>query len=145
MSISAKTLANDLVLAAIRLTRLLRALDRHAQLTGPQASALAVIVFSRRVKVSVLADIEQVRRPTMSQLVSELETLGLIQRSGDPTDRRVSWVSATKRGQQLLQQGQERRIAPLAARIDTLGRDDKRALEQAVRLIDALSRPKDEG
>lgn len=140
MSTPSKTLANDLVLAAIRLTRRLRVEDQNAKMTGPQASALSVIVYSRRIKISDLAAIEQVRRPTMSQLVSELERLNLVAREGDPNDLRVSWVSATRSGQLLLRQGQQRRIAPLAARIDKLAAEDKRAIERAVRLIDALSR-----
>ncbi len=143
MSTASETLANDLVLAAIRLTRRLRAQDRHAKLSGPQASALAAIVYSGRIKVSELAALEQVRGPTMSQLVSELERLGLAGRAGDPKDRRVAWVSASRQGRRLLQQGQERRIAPLAARIGRLSAEDKRAVERAVKVIEALSRSED--
>ena len=57
---------------------------------------------------------EQVRSPTMVQMVNHLEEQGLAVREGDETDRRVSWIRATAKGLRYLHQGQGRRIAPLA-------------------------------
>ncbi len=138
MSNASKSLANGIVLAAVRLTRQLRLADRQARMSGPQASALAVIVYAGRIRISDLAAMEQVRSPTMVQLVNQLEEQGLAVREGDETDRRVSWVRATAKGQRYLQQGQERRIAPLATYLDGLGRDDRAVLARAVDLLNAM-------
>ena len=92
MSNASKSLANDLVLASVKLTRHLRVADKQARMSGPQASALAVIVYAGRIRVSDLAAMEQVRSPTMVQMVNQLEAQGLAVREGDETDRRVSWV-----------------------------------------------------
>ena len=139
MSTRSKRLANDLVLAAIRLTRQLRAADKLAKMSGPQASALAVIVYAGSIRISDLAALEQVRGPTIVQLVNHLEEAGLAERQGDDKDRRVSWVSATLKGKRLLQEGQDRRIAPLAARIKQLSEADRTILLRAITLIQTLS------
>lgn len=139
MSTRSKRLANDLVLAAIRLTRQLRAADKLAKMSGPQASALAVIVYAGSIRISDLAALEQVRGPTIVQLVNHLEEAGLAERQGDDKDRRVSWVSATLKGKRLLQEGQDRRIAPLAARIEQLSEADRTILLRAITLIQTLS------
>jgi DNA-binding MarR family transcriptional regulator len=138
MSNASKSLANDLVLASVKLTRHLRVADQQARMSGPQASALAVIVYAGRIRVSDLAAMEQVRSPTMVQMVNQLEAQGLAVREGDETDRRVSWVRATAKGQRYLQQGQERRIGPLASYVDGLGRDDRAVLARAVALINGM-------
>ncbi len=138
MSNPSKTLANDLVLAAVKLTRHLRLADKQARMSGPQASALAVIVYAGRIRVSDLAAMEQVRSPTMVQMVNQLEAQGLALREGDETDRRVSWVRATPKGQRYLQQGQERRIGPLAGYLEGLGRDERAVLARAVTLINGM-------
>ena len=59
--------------AAIRLLRSMRTLDTQAGLSGPKLSALSVLVFGGPATLSALADAEQVRRPTMTQLVNALE------------------------------------------------------------------------
>ena len=83
MSNASKSLANDLVLASVKLTRHLRVADKQARMSGPQASALAVIVYAGRIRVSDLAAMEQVRSPTMVQMVNQLEAQGLAVREGD--------------------------------------------------------------
>lgn len=138
MSNASKSLANDLVLASVKLTRHLRVADKQARMSGPQASALAVIVYAGRIRVSDLAAMEQVRSPTMVQMVNQLEAQGLALREGDETDRRVSWVRATAKGQRYLQQGQERRIGPLSSYVDGLGRDNRAVLARAVALINGM-------
>jgi DNA-binding MarR family transcriptional regulator len=108
-------------------------------MSGPQASALAVIVYAGSIRISDLAALEQVRGPTIVQLVNHLEEAGLAERQGDDKDRRVSWVSATLKGKRLLQEGQDRRIAPLAARIEQLSEADRTILLRAITLIQTLS------
>lgn len=135
MSTPSFELANSLIVAAVRLTRRLRTEDRTAKLSGPQASALAAIVFARRIRLSDLAEVEQVRGPTISELVNGLEAMNLVRRIPDGNDRRVSRVEATAKGRKLLADGQQRRVAPLAAKLEALDEKDRLALARAAQLM----------
>src|SRR3954469_25680595 len=94
--------ADKLHSAAIRLLRRLRQADDAAGLTGPQSSALSVLVFGGPTTLSRLAEAEHVRAPTMSRLVKELEANGLIARKADAADRRSAVITATAKGKALL-------------------------------------------
>lgn len=133
-------LADRLVLASVRLTRRLRAQDEAARLSGPQASALAVIVHAGRIRPSRLAELEEVRRPTIARVLSQLQAQGLIRRETDPEDGRASWVVATCAGAALISEGQARRIAPLARQMDRLGASDRAAIEFALPILERLSK-----
>lgn len=135
------SLANELSIMAVRLIRWLRAADEEAVLTGPQASAIAVIIHSGGISPSALADLEQVRRPSITRVVDELVRQGLVKREAHPTDKRGSILLATKDGLALWQSGQLRATAPLAARIQALTPDERRQLEQAMPLLARLMEP----
>src|ERR1041385_1466167 len=97
--------ADRLHSAAIHLLRSLRVEDRASGLSAPRLSALSVIVFGGPIAMSALAAAEQVRPPTISRLVAELERLGLVERDPDPADRRGVKVRATAKGRRLLEEG----------------------------------------
>jgi len=105
--------------AAIRLLRFVRKADLAAGISAPQLSALSVLVFNGPQTMTQLAAAEQVRLPTVSRLVAELELRQLVVRSTDPADRRISRVFATKKGRSLLEESRKRRLARL---VDALGR-----------------------
>lgn len=128
-------LAGELTVAMVRLIRWLRAIDPAPAMTPAQASAMAVIIHSGGVTPSQLADHEQVRRPTISRLVEELEASGLVERSSDPQDRRSVLLRATDLGRRIWFEGQERRARPLAERIDALSEDDRAILARAASLL----------
>lgn len=130
--------ADRLTLAAVRLTRWLRAADPAPRLSGPQASALAVVVHAGRLRMSDLAAFEEVSRPTITRLAAELQGLGLIVREPDPGDGRVSWLTATDAGEALLAEGQARRIAPLAAAVSALPDDRRAALAEGLAVLEDL-------
>lgn len=131
-------LADRLTLAAVRLTRWLRAADPAPRLSGPQASALAVVVHAGRLRLSDLAAFEEVSRPTITRLAAELQGLGLIAREPDPADGRVGWLTATEKGRALFAQGQARRIAPLAAAVAALAPDRRAALAEGLAVLDEI-------
>ncbi|MCH7532767.1 MAG: MarR family transcriptional regulator [Gemmatimonadetes bacterium] len=137
----ATDLADRLHSAAIHLLRHLRQEDDASGLTAPRLSALSVIVFRGPLTVGELAHAEQVRPPTISRLVSDLEEQGLVGRREDPEDRRVRWVEATKKGQRLLHQGRRRRVDRLAQRLRSLSGNDKKTLTSAAALLEQLVRP----
>ena len=108
--------------AAIRLLRYVRRADVAAGISAPQLSALSVLVFAGPQTMTQLASAEQVRLPTISKLVTDLESRELVVRRADPADRRVARVFPTKKGRALLEESRKRRLARL---VEALGRLSK--------------------
>lgn len=136
--------ADRLHSAAIHLLRRLRSEDAAAGLSAPRLSALSVIVFSPHPPtLGELAEAEQVRPPTISRLVKELEAEGLVERLPDPDDRRVQRLRATAEGRRLLHEGRRRRVAVLARDLERLPPADLEVLEAAADLLEHLALPPD--
>lgn len=131
-------LANRLHSAAIHLLRRLRTEDDPLGLTGPQLSALSVVVFRGPVSLGELARAEQVRPPTITRLVRRLEEEGYLTRERDPEDRRVVRVRPTERAVRLLEEGRARRVDALAGELGSLGREEVRTLREAVDILETL-------
>ena len=138
---AAEDLAQRLHAAAIHLLRRLRAEDDASGLTAPRLSALSVLVFGGPRSIGELAAAEQVRPPTISRLVRELERDGLVRRESDAGDARIQRVHATAAGKALLAEGRARRVARLAASLAALPVAERRLLAQAAPLLEALARP----
>jgi DNA-binding MarR family transcriptional regulator len=136
----AAAVANRLHSAAIHLLRRVRTEDDGMGLTAPLASALSVIVFGGSLSLGALARAEQVRPPTITRVVAQLERLGLVARESDPDDGRVQRVRATAKGRKVLEAGRARRVASLTALIDALGPAELVTLERAAELIERLIR-----
>lgn len=129
--------ADQLHAAAIRLLRYVRKEDAASGVTGAQLSVLSVLAFGGPQTLGALAAAEQVKPPTMSQLVSELERLGLVTRK--PLDRRSIEVSVTRKGRALLEAGRRRRLARLTKALDGLPAEQVDRLGQAAGLIVAIT------
>jgi DNA-binding MarR family transcriptional regulator len=129
--------ADMLHASAIRLLRYVRREDAASGVTGAQLSVLSVLAFGGPQTLSALAAAEQVKPPTMSQLVSALEALGLVARK--PLDRRSAEVSVTPKGRRLLEAGRKRRLARLTRAIDRLPPEQIDKLGQAAGLIVAIT------
>lgn len=135
---AATRLADRLHSAAIHLLRGLRRADAASGLSGPRLSALSVLVFGGARRLGDLAAAEQVRPPSMTRLVAALEEDGLVTRSADPEDGRVTWVRATPRGERVLREGRARRVAALAAQLAALSAADRRALAEATAVLERM-------
>jgi DNA-binding MarR family transcriptional regulator len=133
--------ADRLHSAAIHLLRRLRTEDAEAGLTAPRMSALSVIVFAGPLSIGELAAAEQVRAPTMTRLVRDLERANLVKRVSASHDGRVQIVRATARGRRLLIEGRRRRVARLAEALSELPVADREQLARASRLLELLARP----
>jgi DNA-binding MarR family transcriptional regulator len=136
----AMALADRLHSAAIHLLRRLRVQDDATGLSAPRLSALSVIVFRGPLTLGELARAEQVRPPTITRLVQELERDGLVRRRVDPGDRRVQRVQATRAGKRLLQAGRARRVAALTESVRSLPVADRKLLERATRVLERVIR-----
>ena len=124
--------------AAIRLLRLVRAQDAQAGIGPAQLSALSVLVFGGAKTLGELAAIEQVRSPTMSRIVEGLVQRGLVQRVSAPADRRAVSLTATPQGRKLLLAGKARRVRALAARLESMTKEEMRTLQAAAQLMARL-------
>ena len=133
-------LADRLVMAAIRLTRTLRAQARSGRFSGPQISALAVIVYSKRISARDLAALEEVSAAAISKLIKAMEAEGLVRRTPDRTDARLQWISATAKGTRLVREGHAHRIAPLAAAIAALPDGRRAAVDRACAIVEEMTK-----
>src|SRR5438309_5688376 len=86
--------ADRLHSAAIHLLRRVRRTDALTGLPAAQLSALSVLMGGPRT-LGEMAAAEQVRPPTMSKLVTEMEGAGLVRRSGDADDARIVRLEMT--------------------------------------------------
>ncbi len=137
----ADEIADRLHAAAIHLLRRLRAEDTVAGLSAPRLSALSVVVYAGPITMTELAAAEQVRPPTISRMVKELEREGLVKRISDPSDERVQLVTATRKGRRVLEMGRRRRVAALAADVARLSSRDRRVLARAAELLRRFALP----
>jgi DNA-binding MarR family transcriptional regulator len=130
-------LAARLRLAVTRLNRRLRA-EADSGLTASGMAALATIGRRGPVALGELAAVEGVKPPTMTATVAGLEAEGLIARTADEKDRRVSRVALTARGRQRLERARSRKTAYLAARLERLEEHQLGQLDQAIGLFELL-------
>jgi DNA-binding MarR family transcriptional regulator len=134
--------ADRLHSAAIHLLRRVRREDAGAGIPAPQLSALSVIVFRAGITLGELAHAEQVRPPTITRVVADLESAGLAVRTPRESDRRVIVVKATAKGERLLEEGRRRRIAALAEEIVRLPTKEIADLERAIDILERLVGPR---
>jgi len=124
-------IAEKLHSGALRMLRRLRKFDSETQISAPKLSALSVLVFGGPQSLTDLAAAEQVRAPTMSRLVVELEADGLARKTTDANDKRGVKIAATAKGQALMERGRARRLQHLTAAIGALSAEERRALALA--------------
>ncbi len=129
--------AARLRLAIVRTARRLRQ-EAGGELTPSTAAALATIERHGPLAPSELAELERVKRPTITRVVTRLEEDRLVERTGDPADGRASLVSITREGSALLRRIRTRKNAYLARRLSKLDPDDLRALERAADVLEAI-------
>jgi DNA-binding MarR family transcriptional regulator len=136
--------AARLRLAVSRTARRLRQ-EAGEDLSPSLTSALAKIDSDGPLTPSELAERERVRRPTATGIVSRLSEAGLVERTSDPSDGRVSLVSATPEGRLLLQRLRKRKNAFLAKRLRKLDPDEVATLDRAAGILERLLEERDAG
>lgn len=129
--------AERLRLSIARLARLLRQQDDSG--LGPTVTAaLSTVAKHGPITLGDLAAREQVAPPTITKVVEKMVAAGLIERSADPTDRRVSRVGITALGEERLADFRNRRTAWLSERLNELDADDLDRLEAATDVLEQL-------
>lgn len=124
-------------------TRMFRLMRRHTGvgLSPSQLSALAAVNREGPLPVGALADEEQIAAPTATKVVDKLCRAGLVTRTTDPTDRRVSLVATTPAGTALLEDIRARRTAWLTTRLAELSDDQFATVMAAVDILHGFTTP----
>jgi DNA-binding MarR family transcriptional regulator len=129
--------ADRLRLAIVRTARRLRQ-EAGEHVSPSSVAALATIERHGPLAPSELAELERVKRPTITRVVSRLEEAGLVERTNDPADGRAFLVSITRQGSELLRRIRTRKTAYLARRLGKLDPDDLGALERAADVLERI-------
>jgi DNA-binding MarR family transcriptional regulator len=133
-----RRLADRLTTSAVHLVRRLHREDAALGLSSTRLSALSVLVFGGPRTLGQLAEAEGVTPPSMTRLVTALETEGLAERGRSPEDGRLVIVRATPRAHALLERGREGRTSVLAARIAALPTEERGTLTAAAAILDRI-------
>jgi DNA-binding MarR family transcriptional regulator len=130
-------LATRLRVAVTRLNRKLRQ-QSLAGLSPAQASALGMVNKLGSPTLGELAAAEQVQPPTVTRLVTSLESAGLVARETDGVDRRVVRVRITPEGRRNLQRIRTLKNAFLTRRLAALDPAEQSLAEDLTRLLEHL-------
>jgi DNA-binding MarR family transcriptional regulator len=129
-------LATRLHSVAIHLLRRVRRTDTLMGVSPARASVLSVLVFGGPRTIGELAELEQVRPPTMTRLVTGLEADGLAVRKADARDGRVVVVHATAKGRRTLERGRDLRVTQIEKMLAALTPTESTALSKAVTALE---------
>lgn len=100
---------------------------------------LSVLVFGGPKTMAQLADIEQVKRPTMTRIVKTLEYWALVERKRG-ADRRTMVVHATPSGRVVMIRARSDRMAVLEERMEKLAESEVALLVRAATLLERISK-----
>jgi DNA-binding MarR family transcriptional regulator len=129
--------AARLRLAIARTARRLRQ-EAGGDLSPSLTAALATVGNHGPLTPSEVAERERVQRPTATRIIGRLVDAGLVARTADPADGRVSLVSATPKGQALLRSLRVRKNAYLARRLRDLEPEEVATLDRAAEILERL-------
>ncbi|MFD4295110.1 MarR family winged helix-turn-helix transcriptional regulator [Rhodococcus sp. NPDC058505] len=102
MTLDTRSLASDLSLAVVRLSRHLRGRRADSPVSLTQLSALASLDEHGPMTPGGLASKERVQPPSMTRVIASLAEGGMVSRTPHPTDGRQIIVSLTDAGHALL-------------------------------------------
>jgi DNA-binding MarR family transcriptional regulator len=111
-------------------TRAVRRLPRDMSLTS--AATLATLDRTGPRRITDLAVIAGVTQPAMTVLVRVMEESGLVERRGDPSDKRVTLVCLTEAGASYVRARRRAGVEAFARLIDELTREEVNALKAAL-------------
>jgi DNA-binding MarR family transcriptional regulator len=132
--------AARLRMAIVRTARRLRqeAATEASGLTPTSTAALATIDRHGPLTPSELAELERVKRPTVTRTLGCLDREGLIERTPDPADGRSSLVAVNVAGRERLRRLRGRKNAYLAKRMRDLPAADVATLERAAEILEGM-------
>ncbi|MGH9300121.1 MAG: MarR family winged helix-turn-helix transcriptional regulator [Acidimicrobiales bacterium] len=126
-------------IAVFRLSRRLRPTKAAGTLTTTEVDVLVAAERRGPVRLSGLAGFTGLNPTMLSRLVPKLEEAQLIRRLPDETDRRACLVEVTGKGRRLLERVRSERNDLLSRRLSLLSADQRRALSEAVPVLEELA------
>ena len=133
-----RTLAGDLSLAVVRLTRHLRGRRTPSQVSLTQLSALATLSRDGAMTPGALAARERVQPPSMTRVVASLGDIGLVDRVAHPTDGRQIIVSLSAAGKAVIADETNAREVWLTEQLRVLDDEKLATLRSAVDILTAI-------
>jgi DNA-binding MarR family transcriptional regulator len=121
----------DVIAARVRQT------PRDQSLTS--LSTLSTLESSGPRRITDLAVVEGVTQPSMTTLVNGLQRSGLVERLGDPTDKRVALVALTNEGEAFMRLRRREGEADLEHLMEKLTPEELAALTAAIPALEHLS------
>ncbi|RRQ18814.1 MarR family winged helix-turn-helix transcriptional regulator, partial [Corynebacterium bovis] len=110
----------------------------HSRISMAQLSIMMNLGEQGPLRISQIAATESIRMPTASNAVNQLDTMGLVTRVRDVSDRRGVRVKLTEEGIQELRRIGEERDEQLTHLIAGLDPDELAFVEQASPVIDLI-------
>jgi DNA-binding MarR family transcriptional regulator len=129
-------LGEDLISISARVVRWSPA--ENAGLSVAAARILSRLRDAGQLSISELATAERSSQPTITNHIKRLEEAGLVERSTDPHDARVSLISATSSGRARLSAIRHEIGTFLAPRLAELSEEDQQALRRTITVLNAM-------
>jgi len=131
--------------AAIRLRQVITKLARQLNvsstgegLTPSQASLLGLVVGRGPLSISELTELEGLNPTMTSRMLGVLDTMGLIERTPDPSDLRSASITATPAGRRSDERIKALRAEGVSAAMDRLSPAQQKAVLAALPALEAL-------
>ncbi len=135
------TTGQDLVVSLLTVARRLRARLPEGRIDPAMMFVLRHVQVGGPLRVSALAEAVGLDISTASRHVRQLEAGGLLDRTGDPDDRRAFQVRLTRRGRAALDQAMRARAGVLDRATADWPEEDRAALTTLMtRLAESLDR-----
>jgi DNA-binding MarR family transcriptional regulator len=116
-------------------------LETHNDAPAAQWRNLSLLRDHGPQRLGELATLSRVTQPGMTRLATQLADAGLISRSADPGDSRVSILSITDAGQLALREWLDLLATTLAPRLSALDDEDRAALRRSADIITTMTLP----
>ncbi|MDP9988587.1 DNA-binding MarR family transcriptional regulator [Arthrobacter oryzae] len=117
---------------------LVRRLDADGELSAAQLSTLKMLLGEGQ-RVGEIARNLGVRVPSATEQIIKLERAGLARREPDPADSRAVRVILTEEGRAAVDSANRRRNHVMAEILSTLADQDRKALAEALPVIDKIN------
>jgi DNA-binding MarR family transcriptional regulator len=131
--------AARLAIAIGRINRRIRASEDG--MTHGQLSVLSTIVRRGPLRPGEIARREHLAPPSVTRLVADLESQGLVKREPDPDDRRSFFVLGTPQGEQAVLRARAERADRIGALLATLDDDEFAAVLAALDALERIAEP----
>lgn len=136
--VSPDEVAADLGPALEGVVALIRSLNTTHVMSRTASGTLSALQRNGPTRLTALAAREGVTQPAMTQLISRLETAGLVAREPDPADGRVVLVTITDAGRSTMALRRGERSERLSVLLARLAPEHVAALAAAIPAMDAL-------